>query len=66
MIVFALVRYDERAIHWLLSPLRRIRRDGFAERVELAAINATRGLVAIRDPRIALAGMLLTSRHGSC
>jgi uncharacterized protein (TIRG00374 family) len=59
-LVFALVRYDERAIHWLLSPLRRVRRDGFAERVEIAAINATRGLVAIRDPRVALVGMLLT------
>ncbi len=59
-LVFALVRYDERAIHWLLSPLRRVRRDGFAERVEQAAINATRGLVAIRDPRVALAGIALT------
>ena len=60
-IVFALVRYDERAIHWLLSPLRRVRRDGFAERVEMAAINATRGLVAIRDPRIALQSLALTT-----
>jgi hypothetical protein len=59
-LVLALVRYDERAIHWLLSPLRRIRRDGFAERVGLAAINATRGLVAIRDARIALEAMALT------
>jgi len=59
-LVFLLVRYDERAIHWLLAPLRRIRRDGFAERVELAAINATRGLIAIRDPRVALVSMLLT------
>ena len=59
-LVFALVRYDERAIHWLLSPLRRVRRDGFAERVEHAAINGTRGLVAIRDPRVALVWMLLT------
>jgi uncharacterized protein (TIRG00374 family) len=59
-IVFALARYDDRAIHWLLSPLRRIRRDGFAERVEMAAINATRGLVAIRAPRIALQSLALT------
>ncbi|MEA2191081.1 MAG: glycosyltransferase 2 family protein [Solirubrobacteraceae bacterium] len=59
-LVFLLVRYDERAIHWLLSPLRRIRRDGFAERVELAAINATRGLIAIRDPRVALVSIALT------
>ncbi|MEA2218823.1 MAG: glycosyltransferase 2 family protein [Solirubrobacteraceae bacterium] len=59
-LVFALVRYDERAIHWLLSPLRRVRRDGFAERVEMAAINATRGLVAIRDPRVALQAIALT------
>jgi uncharacterized protein (TIRG00374 family) len=58
--VYVLVRYDDRAIHWLLSPLRRVRRDGFAERVELAAINATRGLVAIRDPRVALEAMMLT------
>jgi uncharacterized membrane protein YbhN (UPF0104 family) len=54
------VRYDERAVHWLLSPLRRIRRDGFTARVELAAINATRGLVAIRDPRVALESVVLT------
>jgi len=60
VLVFLLVRHDERAIHWLLSPLRRIRRDGFAERVELAAINGTRGLVAIREPRIALMSILLT------
>lgn len=60
VLVFVLVRYDERAIHWLLSPLRRIRRDGFAERVETAAINAGRGLVAIRDPRVALEATLLT------
>jgi len=59
-LVFVLVRYDELAIHWLLSPLRRIRRDGFAERVELAAINATRGLVAIRSPRVALQSLALT------
>jgi uncharacterized protein (TIRG00374 family) len=59
-LVFALVRYDERAVHWLLSPLRRVRRDGFAARVELAAINATRGLVAIRDPRVALESLALT------
>ncbi len=59
-IVFALVRYDDRAIHWLLSPLRRIRRDGFAARVEFAAINATRGLGALRHPRIALQSLALT------
>jgi uncharacterized protein (TIRG00374 family) len=59
-LVFVLVRWDERAIHWLLSPLRRVRRDGFAERVEHAAVNATRGLVAIRDARIALEAMALT------
>ncbi len=59
-LVFVLVRWDERAIHWLLSPLRRVRRDGFAERVEHAAVHATRGLVAIRNPRIALQAMVLT------
>jgi uncharacterized protein (TIRG00374 family) len=60
VLVFVLVRWEDRAIHWLLSPLRRIRRDGFAERVELAAINATRGLNAIRDPRVALEALALT------
>jgi glycosyltransferase 2 family protein len=59
-LVFVIVRYDERAVHWLLSPLRRIRREGVAERLEAAAVNATRGLVALRDPRMALRGMLLT------
>jgi uncharacterized protein (TIRG00374 family) len=59
-LAFVFVRYEERAIHWLLSPLRRVRRDGFAERLELAAVNATRGLVAIRDPRVAGLSMLLT------
>jgi uncharacterized protein (TIRG00374 family) len=59
-LVFVVVRYDERAVHWLLSPLRRIRRAGVAERVEAAAVNATRGLVALRSPRIALRGMALT------
>ncbi len=60
VLVFVLVRWEDRAIHWLLSPLRRIRRDGFAERVELAAINATRGMRAIRDPRVALGALALT------
>lgn len=59
-LVYVVVRYDERAVHWLLSPLRRIRREGVAERLEAAAVNATRGLVALRSPRIALRGMLLT------
>jgi glycosyltransferase 2 family protein len=59
-LVVVIVRYDERALHWLLSPLRRVRRPGVAERVEHAAVNATRGLVALRDPRVALRGMLLT------
>lgn len=59
-LVFVVVRYDERAVHWLLSPLRRIRREGVAERVEAATVNATRGLVALRSAPIALRGMLLT------
>ena len=59
-LVFVVVRYDERAVHWLLSPLRRIRRQGIAERLQAVAVNATRGLVALRSPRIALRGMLLT------
>jgi uncharacterized protein (TIRG00374 family) len=60
VLVFVLIRWEDRAIHWLLSPLRRVRRDGFAERVEHAAVNATRGLVAIRDPRVAIEAMALT------
>lgn len=60
VIVFVIVRYDERAIHWLLSPLRRLPIAGVAERVEVAAGNATRGLVAIRNPRVALQAMALT------
>ncbi len=59
-LVFVVVRYDARALHLLLSPLRRIRREGVVERLEAAAVNATRGLVALRSPRIALRGMLLT------
>ena len=60
VLVFALVRYEARAIHWMLSPLRRIRREGFASRVETAAISATRGLVGMRDPDVALRGLGLT------
>ena len=60
VLVAVIVRYDERAVHWLLSPLRRVKRAGFAERVEQAAVNATRGLVALRDPGIAIRGILLT------
>jgi uncharacterized protein (TIRG00374 family) len=59
-LVVVIVRYDERAVHWLLSPLRRVKRAGVAERLEAAAVNATRGLVALRSPRIALRGMALT------
>jgi uncharacterized protein (TIRG00374 family) len=59
-LVLVLVRWEDRAVHWLLSPLRRVRRDGFAERVEHAAVNATRGLVAIRHPRVAVEAMVLT------
>ncbi len=60
VLIVLIVRYDARAVHWLLSPLRRINRPGFAERVETAAINATRGLVALRNPVIALRGFVLT------
>jgi glycosyltransferase 2 family protein len=60
VLIVLIVRYDARAVHWLLSPLRRIRRPGFAERVEVAAINATRGLVALRNPAIAVRGFALT------
>jgi uncharacterized protein (TIRG00374 family) len=60
VLAVVIVRYDERAVHWLLSPLRRIRRAGVAERLEAATVNATRGLVALRSPRIALRGMVLT------
>lgn len=60
VLVFVIVRYDERAIGWLLSPLRRLPIAGVAERLEFAARNATRGLVAIRNPRVALQAMGLT------
>jgi len=60
MIVFVIVRYDERAIGRLLSPLRRLPVAGVVERLQVAARNATRGLVAIRDPRVALEAMALT------
>jgi uncharacterized protein (TIRG00374 family) len=60
VLIVLVVRYDARAVHWLLSPLRRIRRPGFAERVETAAVNATRGLAALRNPRIAVRGFALT------
>ncbi|MEA2142824.1 MAG: glycosyltransferase 2 family protein [Solirubrobacteraceae bacterium] len=60
VLIVLIVRYDARAVHWLLSPLRRIRRPGFAARVEAAAINATRGLVALRNPVIAVRGFALT------
>ena len=61
VLIVLVVRYDARAVHWLLSPLRRIRRPGFAERVEVAAVNATRGLVALRSPVIAGRGFALTA-----
>lgn len=60
VLIVLIVRYDVRAVHWLLSPLRRIRRPGFAARVEAAAINATRGLAALRNPVIAARGFALT------
>ena len=60
VLIVLVVRYDARAVHWLLAPLRRIRRPGFAERVEAAAINATRGLAALRNPLIAARGFALT------
>lgn len=59
-LVYVLVRYEERAVRWLLSPLRRLPGAGVGERVEFAAVNATRGLLALRDPRVALRGMALT------
>jgi uncharacterized protein (TIRG00374 family) len=60
VLIVVIVRYDARAVHWLLSPLRRIKRDGVAEHVEVAAINATRGLVALRRPAVAVRGVALT------
>jgi uncharacterized protein (TIRG00374 family) len=59
-LVYVLVRYEERAVRWLLSPLRRLPGASVAERVEYAVVNATRGLTAIRDPRVALRGMAIT------
>jgi uncharacterized protein (TIRG00374 family) len=58
VIIVLLVRYDDRAVRWLLSPLRRL--PSAREHVEPAVINATRGLVALREPRVALRGMALT------
>jgi uncharacterized protein (TIRG00374 family) len=60
VLIAVIVKYDERAVHWLLTPLRKIRRPGFAARVEQAAVDATRGLVALREPKIALRGFVLT------
>lgn len=60
ILVYVVVRYEERAIHVLLSPLRRLPIANLAERLEHAAVNATRGLVALRDPRLALRAMALT------
>jgi uncharacterized protein (TIRG00374 family) len=57
-LVYVLVRCDERAVRWLLSPLRRL--PGVPDRIEHAVVNATRGLTAIRDPRVALRGMAIT------
>jgi glycosyltransferase 2 family protein len=57
-LVYVLVRYDERAVRWLLSGLRRL--PNLADRIERAIVDATRGLTAIRDPRIALRGMAIT------
>ena len=60
VLVVVLVRYDDRAVGWLLSPLRRLPGSGVSERVEHAVANATRGLVGLREPRVALRGMALT------
>jgi uncharacterized protein (TIRG00374 family) len=47
-------------VRWLLSPLRRLPGEHTGARVETGIVNATRGLVALRDPRVALRGMALT------
>jgi glycosyltransferase 2 family protein len=60
VLVALLVRYDERAVRWLLSPLRRLPHAGVAERVEHAVANASRGLVGLRDARVAVRGMVVT------
>ena len=59
-VVFVLVRYDERAVRLALSPLRRLPGAGVADRLEHAVVNATRGLSALRDPRVALRGFAIT------
>jgi glycosyltransferase 2 family protein len=59
-LVYVLVRYDERALRWLLSPLRHLPGAGVADRIEHAVSNATRGLTALRDPAVALRGMAIT------
>jgi glycosyltransferase 2 family protein len=60
VLIAVIVTYEDRAVHWLLTPLRKIKRAGFAARVEQAAVDATRGLVALREPKIALRGFVLT------
>jgi uncharacterized protein (TIRG00374 family) len=60
VLVAVLAHYDERPLRWLLSPLRRLPGAGASERVERVVVNATRGLVALREPRVALRGMGLT------
>jgi len=60
VLVYLVVRYDERAVRVLLSPLRHLPIAGVSERLEHAAANVTRGLVALRNPRVALEAMALT------
>jgi glycosyltransferase 2 family protein len=60
VVIYLLVRYDDRAVRWLLSPLRRLPGEHTGARVETAVVNATRGLVALREPRVALRAMALT------
>ena len=61
VLAFVVARYGERAVRVLLTPLRWVVRSAeFAARVEQAGVHATRGLVALRDPSIALRGMALT------
>lgn len=56
-LVWVLARYEERAIRLLLSPLRRIRGEAVARRIEPAVVNGTRGLVALHDPWVAARAM---------
>jgi uncharacterized protein (TIRG00374 family) len=58
-LVVVLARYGPRPLAWLLRPLARLPRLSTAD-TDQAAVNAVRGLAAIRSPRLALTAFALT------